>query len=73
MIYLWISGELAAVAAICGLVAGSAPDRAKLTRNFLWLTVIGVVMALVLAGVTHYQSDLITDFLQPWFDKYRYY
>lgn len=73
MVYPMIVGELATIAAICGLVAGNAANRAKLTRNFLWLTVIGIVMALVLAGVTHYQSDLITDFLQPWFDKYRYY
>jgi len=71
MDYLWIVGELAAIAAICGLVAGSAPDRTKLMRNFLWLVLIGVGMALILAAVAHYQPGWIKDMVQPWVDKLR--
>jgi len=69
MDYLWIIGELAAIAAICGLIAGSAPDRAKLTRNFLWLALIGAGMALILAAVTRYQVKMITDLFQFWSDQ----
>ncbi len=71
MTYLWIVGELAAIAAICGLVAGSAPDRAKLKHNLSVLTVIGAVLVLVLlVTALRYEHD-VSVLLWSWAtDKY---